>query len=275
MLPAYLSYFVGTGDEAAETRPEPVRRALNVGGVVSAAFLVVFGTAGALITAGLQRFTDAIPWLALLVGIGVFVLGIAMLCGFEPTLAPTSSGRAGHGRSRRAVFTFGVSYAVASLSCTLPVFLSVVALQAQRAGLVSGVLTFLAYGAVMAMLLVGVTIAVGLGQQGIVSVLRRSTRYVNCVAAVILIVTSVYIVWFWSTNLAAGATALGASGPFRFVEGLSQRAFAIVGDHPAIWGLGLGALIATSLVWVLPLTGGTTSSSERESASLGSTPPDP
>jgi cytochrome c-type biogenesis protein len=274
MLPAYLSYFVGTGGDTAETRTGAVRRALIVGGIVSVAFLVVFGITGVLITAGFQTITDAIPWLALVVGIGVFVLGVAMLRGFELTVGLPKAGRVRQGRSLRTIFTFGVSYAVASLSCTLPVFLSVVALQAQRTDFVSGVVTFLAYGAGMSMLLLGVTIAVGLGQQRLVSALRRSAQYVNRAAALILMAAGAYIVWFWTTNLAAGATALSTSGPFRFVEDLSRRAFGIIGNHPTVWGVGLGALIATSIAWVLLRGADNTGPQEGEPASLGSTPRD-
>ncbi|MFH1330813.1 MAG: cytochrome c biogenesis CcdA family protein [Actinomycetota bacterium] len=251
MLPAYLSYFVGTGGDAPETRVAALRRALIVGGVVSLSFLAVFGITGALIAAGFQAVTDYIPWLALAVGVIVIGLGIAMLAGFELAVRIPRVGRAGKGRGSAGIFGFGVSYAVASLSCTLPVFLSVVALQAQRTDLLSGVVTFLVYGAGMSMLLVGVTIAVGFGRQRLVSLLRRSARFINRIAAGILIAAGAYIVWFWGTNLSSGATALSGSGPFRFIEDLSQRALQVIGDHPLVWGVGLGALILAAILAVI------------------------
>jgi cytochrome c biogenesis protein CcdA len=265
MLPAYLSYFVGTGGDVPESRIEAMRRALYVGGVVSLAFLTVFGLTGILITAGFRVVTDIIPWLALVVGVIVLGLGIAMLWGFELTVRLPKAGRAGKGRGAPAIFGFGVSYAVASLSCTLPVFLSVVALQAQRTDFVSGVATFVVYGAGMSMLLVGVTIAVGLGQQRLVGLLRRSARVINRAAAVILIAAGAYIVWFWGTNLSSGATALSGSGPFRFIENLSQRALQVIGGHPLLWGLGLGALILIAMV-VIRLGGDDRSTLEEDPA---------
>ena len=53
MLPAYLSYFMGI-DEENQGRPAALRGALVVGAIVSAGFLVVFGLAGILITAGFR-----------------------------------------------------------------------------------------------------------------------------------------------------------------------------------------------------------------------------
>ncbi len=251
MLPAYLSYFVGTGDDVPETRVASLRRALLIGSVVSAGFLLVFGITGILITAGVQTVTDFIPWLALAVGVALVILGISMLRGFELTVRLPKAKKARGGRSLRSVFAFGVSYAIASLSCTLPVFLSVVALQAQRTDFISGVATFVAYGVGMSMLLLGITIAVGLGRQRLVGALRRSARYINRIAGGILVAAGVYIVWFWTTSLSAGATALGASGPFRLFEDLSQRAFRLIGDHALLWGLGLGALILGAVLTVV------------------------
>ena len=253
MLPAYLSYFVGTGEEE-ESRVVAMQRALYVGGIVSLGFLVVFGTTGILISAGTAGFqntiTDGIPWVAIVVGVGIVGLGIAMLRGYELTVSLPKAKRARKGKGFRSVFTFGVSYALASLSCTLPVFLSVVALQVQRTDFVSGVATFIAYGLGMSMLLIGVTVAVGLGQHSLVGWLRRSVRYINRVSGFVLILAGTYIVWFWGTTLASGADALNSSGPFRFIENLSQTAFRVIGDNTLAWGLGLGLMITSAVGFV-------------------------
>ena len=253
MLPAYLSYFVGTGDEN-ETRVVAMQRALYVGGVVSLGFLVVFGTTGILISAGTAGFqnaiTSGIPWVAIVVGVAIVILGIAMLRGYELTVRLPKAKKARKGKGTGSVFAFGVSYALASLSCTLPVFLSVVALQVQRTDFISGVATFIAYGLGMSMLLVGVTIAIGLGQHSLVGWLRRSVRYINRVSGFVLILAGSYIVWFWGTTLTSGADALNSSGPFRFIENLSQTAFRVIGNNTLAWGLGLGAIILGAIGFV-------------------------
>jgi cytochrome c biogenesis protein CcdA len=253
MLPAYLSYFVGTGNED-QSRTETLQRALYVGGIVSLGFLTVFGTTGVLIAAGTAGFrsaiTSGIPYVALVVGLAIAGLGVAMLRGFELTVRLPTANTTGRGRGAGSVFTFGVSYALASLSCTLPVFLSVVALQVQRTDFVSGVATFLVYGLGMSMLLLGVTIAIGLGQHSLVGWLRRSARYINRIAGGVLVAAGTYIVWFWGTNILSGAAALNDSGPFRFIEGVSQWAFRVIGDHSLAWGLGLGSLIVATIGFV-------------------------
>jgi cytochrome c biogenesis protein CcdA len=255
MLPAYLSYFIGL-NEADQRRGAALRNALVVSMIVSLGFLVVFGAAGLLITAGFRVVIDLIPWLALIVGFGIVALGIALMFGYEITVGLPKSKRAVAGRGYRSVFLFGVSYAVASLSCTLPVFLTVVAAQVTRGSFVSGIATFLAYGLGMSLLLVGITIALAAGKQRLVSRLRGSARYINRFSGAILTVAGVYIVWFWGTNVAAGAQALGDAGPFRFVESLSQWAIGAIGGNPLAWGIGLGAVILVGAVLLFLSTPG-------------------
>jgi len=77
MLPAYLSYFMGI-DEEEQSRAGALRSALLIGAIVSSGFLLVFGLAGILITAGFRVVIDVIPWVAIVVGIAVIGLGIAI-----------------------------------------------------------------------------------------------------------------------------------------------------------------------------------------------------
>ena len=92
--------------------------------------------------------------------------------------------------------------------------------------------------------------AVGLGQHSLVGWLRRSVRYINRVSGFVLILAGSYIVWFWGTTLASGADALNSSGPFRFIESLSQTAFQVIGENTLVWGLGLGAIILGAVGFV-------------------------
>ena len=244
MLPAYLSYFMGTQQDEELSRTASIRRALVVGGVMSLAFLLVFGVTGIAITLGFRAVIDWIPWIALGVGGLIVILGVAMLFGYELTVGLPKAKQAGTGKGLRSVFGFGISYALASLSCTLPVFLSVVATQLTTSSLVTGVTTFIVYGLGMSMMLMGVTVVMALGKQTIVRRLRNSARYITRVSGAVLVLAGGYIIWFWGTALASGAGALNNSGAFRLFETLSQRATATFGENALFWGLALGGFIA-------------------------------
>ena len=250
MLPAYLSYFMGFEEDQA-SRGRAMRSALAVGAVVSTGFLVVFGLAGLLITAGFRFVIGAIPWFAVVVGVGVVALGIALLLGREITVGLPKAHRAASGRGYRSVFLFGVSYAVASLSCTLPVFLTVVAAQVTRGSFVSGVATFLAYASGMALVLMAITVALAVGKRSLVGRLKGAGRSIGRVSGVILVATGSYIVWFWIVSIRSGPQSLADAGPFRFVEGLSQAVQNVVAQAPLLWGLGLAGVVATAVVAAL------------------------
>ena len=82
MLPAYLATCMGLDEDTAPTTTgASVRRAVQVGAVVSAGFLLVFGLAGILITLGVRAMVDALPWIAMVVAGTIpqlgFVAGVA------------------------------------------------------------------------------------------------------------------------------------------------------------------------------------------------------
>ena len=251
MLPAYLSYFMGLGGEEEEGRVLALRRALLVGAVISAAFLLIFGLFGILITAGFRAVIDWIPWIAILVGVAIVILGIAMLRGYELTVRLPKAKRAAKGKGLRQIFGFGLSYATASLSCTLPVFLSVVATQVTTTNFFSGILTFLVYGFGMSLMLVSITVVLALGKQSLVGRIRSSVQYINKIAGVVLVIAGAYIIWFWTTDLTSGANQLGRSqGVTRFVDTLSQNATEFLGNNIALIGIVLGGLIVGTIAYV-------------------------
>ena len=247
MLPAYLAYFLGLEGEARPGAARTIGRSLGVGAVVSAGFITVFGIAGVLITLGVQAVVGALPWAAMVVGVGVAILGVAMLAGFELTSRLPKIGGAGPGSGLGGVYVFGLSYAVASLSCTLPIFLVVVAGTIPQLGFLSGVLTFLVYGLGMSMLLVVITLALAFGKQALVGWLRRSARHVNRVSGGILVVAGVYIVWFWATTLASGG--LEQSSAVVMVERMSSTVTNLLGDRAMSVAAVLGLIIAAAGVY--------------------------
>lgn len=252
MLPAYLSYFMGIEDDATMSTAHRWLKAVKIGGVVSAGFLTVFGLAGILITLGVQAVVGSLPWIAMFVGVGVAGLGVAMLAGRELRVALPKATWVPTGRSFGGVFVFGVSYAIASLSCTLPVFLVVVAGSIPQLGLFAGVLTFLVYGLGMAVLLLVVTFALAFGKQTLVARLRRGSAAVNRIAGVILVLAGGYIVYFWAVTLRTGGQP--RSGLVTWVENLSSRAVNVVASSAipigAVAGLIAVIVVVASLAGV-------------------------
>ena len=242
MLPAYLGYFLGVDEQDEKHTVTAIGRALRTGAVVSSGFLLVFGIAGAIIVAGVRSLTTVLPWVALVVGIGLVVLGITLLRGRYLTIRlPSIRGK--KDRTNGSLFVFGISYAIASLSCTLPIFLSLVATTFTQTTFLAGFAAFIAYGVGMSLVLIGITVALALGKDTLVRKLRGTAPYINKISGVVMILAGGFIVWYWATILRSGAGALGDNGLVRFVDGLSATLTTLISDHPLVAALVVLAVI--------------------------------
>ncbi|MCU1455472.1 MAG: cytochrome c biosis protein transrane region [Acidimicrobiales bacterium] len=252
MLPAYLSYFLGierTGDDAPPA--VGVVRALVVGGVVSAGFAVLFGVAGALISWTSLSVTRASPWITVVIGMVLVAAGAAFILGWEPRLAVPHLGRGGHDRGLWSMFGFGLSYAVASLSCTLGPFSVVVTQTFSRSSVIAGIATFMAYALGMAVLLIALTVALATARQGLLRGLRRSLPYVQRAAGAIMVLMGGYLAWYGiveiRTTSRRGSVPQG-SAPVDAVSSLSSD---ITGWVTRVGAVRIGLVLALLVVAVV------------------------
>jgi threonine/homoserine/homoserine lactone efflux protein len=135
------------------------------------------------------------------------------------------------------MLAFGASYAVASLGCTLPLFLSVVA---GRPNATSGALTVLAYGLGMGLVLTTLALALALAREPLVQRLSAARRHVDRVAGALLVLAGAYLVWYWVESLSADARTTTGSGPLPVVDRWSS---ALAGRFGS-WGSGLALVLA-------------------------------
>src|SRR4028118_785806 len=83
MLPAYLSLYLSAKEKDFARRSPASRmlRALLVGGSVSAGFILLFGLAGIVVSAGGSALLGAMPGVAVLIGAALILLGLWVLAG--------------------------------------------------------------------------------------------------------------------------------------------------------------------------------------------------
>ncbi|NIN65628.1 MAG: hypothetical protein GTO63_13225 [Anaerolineae bacterium] len=100
-------------------------------------------------------------------------------------------------RSLGNAFVFGVVYAVASLSCTLPIFLAVVGGSLVSGNLVSSLGQFIGYALGMGVVIFIVTIGAAVARRAMARWLRALTPFVHRLSAMFLIGAGIYLIYYW------------------------------------------------------------------------------
>ena len=95
---------------------------------------------------------------------------------------------------------FGISYGLASLSCTLPLFLAVLGVGvAQSSGWLDTLGQFVLYAAGMGSVIMALTLGMALARSVMVRWMRAILPYVGVVGAWLMVVAGVYIMFYWLT----------------------------------------------------------------------------
>jgi len=203
MLPAYVSLYLGTegADFWSQSSLRRSARAIAMSAVVTLGFTVFFGIMGAILSFGGQFLVSYIPWIAVLIGATLIVLGIYLLAGgyigfnLPARLAGNIISLGGSGF--KGFLIFGIAYGIAALSCTLPVFLVVVGSAIATQGFTSGLLQFVSFALGMGLVITVVTIATALLKETINRWMRRLVPVVARFSGLLLILAGSYILYFW------------------------------------------------------------------------------
>ncbi len=214
-----------------------VMDALLAGVLVSVGFLAVFAVLGVLLESGFSAFMEFVPWAMIPVAILLVIYGAFTLAGRTlPIGVPVFTWRRIQDSriSWMSIVLFGIYYALSSLTCSLPIFIAgVIPFHQNRSvfGVASGMLAYLAG---MAALLVALSISVALAGTSFVNVLRKASRYVEKVAAALLVAAGAYLVDYWVGYLVSPTRA---NAPVRLVESWQSILATWISEHSSQIGL--------------------------------------
>ncbi len=205
MLAPYLGLYLGT-DSASTDGGKPAAnllQALKVGGTVTLGFILLFGVVGVTIGLGANQLVSAFPWVGLALGIVLIGTGAWMVSGGKLYTARAqdlaSRMNAADSGSVKGYFAFGLSYGTASLSCTLPIFLSVIGGSIAVSGLPNALGQFLLYGLGMGSVIMALTLTLAILKTGLTIRLRQMLPYIEPLGAVLMLVAGAYVMYYWLT----------------------------------------------------------------------------
>ncbi len=254
LLPAYLTVLVAdpaerTGGGAVGT----VLRALRFTTGMTVGFVAVFGIFGLVITPFALSVERYLPVVTVGVGVALIALGVWLMLGHSLAV-PGLAGR-GKGPTARWVSQvgYGVTFALASLSCTIAPFLAVTT-GALRAGTaISVVSVFLVYALGMGTVVLVLSLAVATASGSFTARLRRAGPAITRFSGVLLLIAGGYVAWYgWFELrvLAGTATADPVVSAAIAVQGAVTRWVASLGARTlvaAAVGAGMVVLAAVAL----------------------------
>lgn len=205
MLPGYLLLVVHRADSdgdpletAAPRGSGSVARALAATTMMALGFLTVFGVFGALTVSAATTVQRYLPYVTVLIGIALVGMGIWLLAGRELTLVMPKS-IAGHRAPTiqlGSMYGYGVSYAVASLSCTVGPFLAVTAASLRGGSLAGSVAVYLAYVAGLTLIVGVLAVAAAAASSAVAGHLRRILPWVNRIGGALMVLVGLYVGYY-------------------------------------------------------------------------------
>ena len=248
LLPTYLMFFLGSDVSAAVgdlgSRRAGVRRALVVSAALTAGFMTVFVVVGLVtyhFTSWIQRNAK---YATIAIAVGLVALGLSMLRGYRLPIAAPRLDRGGRSRGVGSMFVYGIAYAVASLGCTIGLFLPSL-FSARDDGLIAATGQVAAYGAGMGLLVTALTVSLAVARTGLLGVLRASMHRVEQVAAGFVILSGLYLAYyFWVVDIGGGSDPI--------VEAVDRIQRSVIDALQQRWQLTavvLGALVLAAGVY--------------------------
>ena len=205
MLPAYLGLYLGSQsqDEVDRAPLRTLANAFLVGLTVTAGFVLLFGVIGMAIDQGIRSIVDAFPWVGFSIGVILVMAGSWILGGGKLYVAFAGRAASHVGNPNqvgiRGYFLFGLSYGLASLGCSLPIFLTVVFTTQAAANVLEALGQFLLYALGMGMVILVLTISMALFKRAVVTALRKVLPLFQPFSAVFMIAAGSYLAYYWLT----------------------------------------------------------------------------
>jgi cytochrome c-type biogenesis protein len=201
LLPGYLGLYLGATEPRRGNRGA-LGQALAISATMTASFVTLFGLVGFVLASVAAGLEAVLPWANLVIGVLLVVAGGRLLAG-----RPLGAAAVEHLGARMGVVgrhpgvvgyaAYGAAFALTSLGCTLPLFLSVVGTALVAGGLGPGLLQFVLYGLGMGVVVTGVTLLVALFGRAVVTRARRAGRWLEAAGALLLLVSGAYVVYYW------------------------------------------------------------------------------
>ena len=195
LLPAYLTSII-VGDESDGRRFGADLRAIKFSFGMTVGFVGVFGGFALLITSISSSIERYLPFATLFVGAVLIIISLSLISGrtlifrklANPNIAPT--------RGWLSQIGYGLSFALASLSCTVGPFLAITAAAIAKGEILSTLALFSTYAIGMGSVVLFLALLVVTAQSGLINKIKRAQGRISTLSGYLLLVVGLYEAWY-------------------------------------------------------------------------------
>ena len=202
LLPVYITYYFKNEGLEKSTLLKRILAGLIFGLMVSFGFVAVFlliGVAVSYIGRAILRYVGRID---LSIGILLIIIGFIYLLNLNTKINLNSLTNFGEKLKSNKLknkylsfFLYGMGFAIASLGCTLPIFLLVVMSAIKASGFFNGFIIFLIYAGGMSFFMILFSLGVAFSKTIIEKTLKRWMPYIYKFGAVVVIIAGAYLIY--------------------------------------------------------------------------------
>jgi cytochrome c biogenesis protein CcdA len=252
MLPAYLALVVRgedsepvPDDAGLSTSLYALGRALAATVAMAAGFVVAFGIFGILTVSVASIVQSYLPFVIVVIGVALVALGVWLLMGRELVMPAwfRRGERWAPGAALGSMFGYGVSYAIASLSCTVGPFLAVTGASLRGGTFFGGVSVYLAYAAGITLVVGALAVATAFANSAVLEWMRFVLPWVNRLSGALLTVVGLYIGYYGIYEVRLFHTAGSPADPLLNAVGRLQGALAGWVHQHGVWPWVVGIIV--------------------------------
>jgi cytochrome c biogenesis protein CcdA len=245
LLPTYLMFFLGMEGQRPGTQRASITRALVVSASVSAGFMAVFVSVGLVSYHFTNWINQNAKYATAVIGAGLVVLGVAMLGGYKLPIGVPRVDAGGRTRGLWSMFVYGIAYAVASIGCTIGLFLPTL-FATRRDGVLAAIGHVAAYALGMALLVTALTVSLAVANTGLLKILRTGMQYVDRIAAVFIVLSGLYLLYyFWVVDINEEADPITSA-----VERFQTWIVTQLDEHWQVAAVVLGGIVVAAIAYV-------------------------
>lgn len=200
LLPSLVAYYLAGEHRSDSAWWERSRSAFVLGAMATLGFVALFAVVGLVFALSGRALGAYFPLGGTVVGVALAALGLWLAVtgrSFGLASASRAMGSVRLNSSLRSLFAFGVAYGVASLACTLPVFLVVVGTALSAEGLLQGASQFVVYALGMGTVLTAVVVGAAFFRAAVTSLLKGVVPYLHRLSASLLLGAGIFLIHYW------------------------------------------------------------------------------